>query len=161
MEQIEIRKVTHNDADFLFQLMNDEVIMKRLNEIPTCKRDWEEAIGIWENDPDEENYIVWISGKQIGWFSFNNLESGDRIAWLKMAAISSGYQHKGIAKYVLKYLLQQMRERKYCSVLLCTNKDNINAQSCYQKCGFSIIEELTEIMSDNTAVRRFKMECKL
>lgn len=44
MEKILIRKVEEKDADFLFQIMNNETIMTRLNEVATSKEDWIEAI---------------------------------------------------------------------------------------------------------------------
>lgn len=47
MEGIEIRSVSAGDAEFLFQLMNEPAVMKALNEVPTEKRDWEEAISAW------------------------------------------------------------------------------------------------------------------
>lgn len=161
MKEIRIESVTSNDADFLFCLMNNQVILNRLHEIPTSVEDWSDAIQIWEDDIDEKNYIIWLSNKPIGWFSFNNLQSIDRIAYLKMAVILPEYQNKGIGTYVLSYLIFQMKERMYNSVILFTDKDNINAQKCYQKCGFNVCEELVETMSDNTDIERYRMICNL
>ncbi len=161
MMKIEIKKVALNDADFLFQLMNDKIILNSLNEVPTNKEEWIEAVLSWENDDDENNYIVWMDNKQIGWFSFNGLQSTDRTAYLKMAVILPEYQHKGIGTCVLSELLEMMRKNGYVSVMLFTNQDNENAQRCYQKCGFKINESLTQKMADSTVVSRYKMECKL
>ncbi|MDO5397708.1 MAG: GNAT family N-acetyltransferase [bacterium] len=161
MRKIEIKKVTQDDADFLYMLMNDKTILNRLNEAPTSKEDWIKAVLSWENDADEDGYIVWMDDKQIGWFAFNGLQSTNKIAYLKMAVILPKYQNKGIGTYVLSKLLEMMRRNRYYSVRLFTNQDNWNAQKCYQKCGFKITESLAEKMSDNTVVARYKMECKL
>ncbi len=161
MEEIRITPVNKNDADFLFCIMNNDVVLNSLHEIPTTIEDWHDAIRIWDGDTDEENYIIWSFDKPIGWFSFNNLQSADRIAYLKMAVILPEYQNKGIGTYVLTYLVAQMKERLYNSIMLFTDKDNINAQKCYRKCGFDVCEELVETMSDNTNVERYKMVCKL
>ncbi len=161
MKKVEIKKIAKSDADFLFLLMNNKIILSSLNEVPTSKEDWIEAILAWENDDDESNYIVWTDNKQIGWFGFNGLQSADRTAYLKMAVILPEYQNKGIGTYVLSKLLGMMKKNGYVSVLLFTNQDNGNAQKCYQKCGFKTTEGLTQKMADNTVVARYKMECKL
>lgn len=161
MKEIKIEPVTSNDADFLFCLMNHEVILSRLHEISTSIEDWSNAIHIWEGDADEENYIISLSNKPIGWFSFNNLQSIDRTAYLKMAVILPEYQNRGIGTYVLLHLIFQLKERKYNSVMLFTDKNNINAKKCYQKCGFNVCEEFVETMSDNTDIERYRMVCKL
>ncbi len=161
MNIVEIKNVERSDIDFLFQLMNDTKIMKALNEPPTSKEDWIKAVNYWENDDDELDFIIWNDDKQIGWFAFNGVQSLDKIVYLKMAAILPQYQHKGIGSYVLLQLLEVMKRKGFVKVILFTNQENVTAQKCYQKCGFRIIEELTEKMSDNTLAVRFKMECDL
>ncbi len=161
MKKITIEKVTENDADFLFGLMNDTLILKRLNEVPTSREEWVEAVLAWENDDDENNYIVWEDDKQIGWFAVNGLQSADRTAYLKMAVMLPEYQNKGIGTYVLSKLIKTLRENGYVSVMLFTNKDNENAQSCYRKCGFEAVEYLNQKMADGSVAERCRMECRL
>lgn len=161
MDTIEIKNVECNDSDFLFHLMNDKKIIKVLNELPTSREDWIEAVNYWKNDKDEIDFIIWNDGKQIGWFAFNGLQSSDRNVYLKMAVILPQYQHKGIGEYVLFKLLEVMKRNGFVKVILFTNKENIIAQRCYQKCGFKITEELTQKMSDNSLAERCKMECIL
>lgn len=81
MEGIEIRSVSAGDAEFLFQLMNEPAVMKALNEVPTEKRDWEEAVSAWAEDADEEGYIVFSSGQPVGWFAVNGLLASDHTAF--------------------------------------------------------------------------------
>ena len=101
MQNIEIKNVTINDADFLFYLMNNTAIKHSLNEPSTSKQNWIEAIHAWTDDDDENDYIVWEGDKQIGWFAFNGLQSTDGTIYLKMAVISPEYQYRGIGTYVL------------------------------------------------------------
>ena len=96
MGHIEIRSVSDDDAEFLFQLMNEPTVMKDLNEVPTKKQDWEEAVSAWSEDADEEGYIVLSSGRPIGWFAVNGLLADDHTAFLKMAALMPAYQGKHI-----------------------------------------------------------------
>ena len=161
MDIVEIKNVEYSDIDFLCQLMNDTKIMRTLNEPPTSKEDWIEAVNCWKNDDDELDFIIWNDGKQIGWFALNGVQSPDKTVYLKMAVILPQYQHKGIGTYVLLQLLETMKRKGFAKVVLFTNQENATAQKCYKKCGFRIIEELTEKMSDNTLAARFKMECGL
>ena len=131
MGHIEIRSVSDDDAEFLFQLMNEPTVMKDLNEVPTKKQDWEEAVSAWSEDADEEGYIVLSSGRPIGWFAVNGLLADDHTAFLKIAALMPAYQGKHIGRYVL--------------------------QKCYGACGFSITEVLREQMSDGTIAGRYQM----
>ncbi len=159
--KFEIKKVASNDAEFLYLLMNNDVILERLNEVPTTVDGWKEAVEVWSCDPDEENYLVWLNGDRIGWFSLNNLLSDDRVAYLKMAVLLPEYQHHGIGTAVLQELLKNLKDRGYKSVALYTNADNTGAQSCYQKCGFAVVEEFRDVMADGSCVGRYKMRCEL
>lgn len=160
MDIIEIKNVEHSDAVFLFQLMNDTQIMKALNEPPTSREDWVQAVNCWESD-DELDFIIWNNGKQIGWFAFNGVQSPNKTVYLKMAVILPRYKHKGIGSYALFQLLEVMKRKGFVKVILFTSQENVKAQRCYQKCGFRITEELTQEMSDNTLAVRYKMECSL
>ncbi|MCD7804784.1 MAG: GNAT family N-acetyltransferase [Oscillospiraceae bacterium] len=155
--EIEIKNVTSNDADFLYLIMNDDRILNRLNEIPTTVDDWKEAVEVWSGDPDEENYLVWVHDCRAGRFSLNNLESNDRVAYLKMAVLLPEYQHRGVGSIVLQRLLEDLKDRGYSTVMLYTNADNVNAQKCYQKCGFAVVEEFRDVMADGSCVGRYKM----
>ncbi|MCC8131022.1 MAG: GNAT family N-acetyltransferase [Ruminococcus sp.] len=159
--KIEIKTVAHDDAEFLYILMNDGEILGRLNDVSTTLEDWEDAVKVWGNDSDEENFLVWLNGDRIGWFSFNNLQSADRIAYLKMAVLLPEYQHRGIGTAVLRRLLEDLKGRGYEVVMLYTNADNVNAQKCYQKCGFVVVEEFQDVMADGSCVERYKMQCDL
>lgn len=161
MEGIEIRSVSAGDAEFLFQLMNEPAVMKALNEVPTEKRDWEDAVSAWSADADEEGYIVLSSGRPIGWFAVNGLLADDHTAFLKMAALMPAYQGKHIGRYVLTQILENLRSRGITSVQLFTNQDNLAAQKCYEECGFSVAEALEEQMSDGVIARRYQMGCRL
>lgn len=77
----------------------------------------------WENDPDENGYIIWEAGKQIGWFALNGLLSADRVPYLKMAVMLPEYHNKGIGTAVLTKLLATVREKSFTSVKLLTNKN--------------------------------------
>ena len=158
MENIEIRKVTATDAEFLHRLMNDEYIIERLNEIETTIDIWVSAITEWENDPDEEDYIVYDDTIAIGWLGINNLLSSNKQAYIKMIALWPKYQGRGIGKYVISQAIENLRLRGYSSVGLYTDLSNFVAQGCYRKCGFEITDTKIENMSNGKNIERIKME---
>lgn len=161
MQDIEIKKVTAEDAEFLYSLMNEPEVLRALNEVPTSREDWMDAIQAWAEDGDEEDYIIWKENVRVGWFAFNGLEADDSAVYLKMAVILPEFQRMGIGSYVLARLLDEVRAGRYREVVLYTNKENLRAQKCYRKCGFTVAEELTERMSDGEVVERYRMVCEL
>ncbi len=161
MRDIDIRLVTTGDAEFLYLLMNEPEVLRVLNEVPTSRDDWAEAVLAWAEDGDESDYIIWKENIPVGWFAFNGLESGDGTVYLKMAVILPEFQGVGIGSYVLARLIDEVRADGFSEVILFTNRDNIRAQKCYRKCGFHVDEELTERMSDGAVVERYRMVCEL
>lgn len=50
MTNLTIRPVEQKHAKFIWALMNNELIMLRLNEVPTALEIWENAIINWKDD---------------------------------------------------------------------------------------------------------------
>ena len=157
---IQIVEVNKTDAPFLSVLMNNKDILDALKEVPTEPEDWVEAISVWENDPDEEDYIIFDGDTPIGWLGINGLSSEDKTAYIKMLAILPLFQNKGVGSYVVNFCVENLKSRKFEKVVLYTDKSNLRAQKCYEKCGFGVREELTETMSNGEAVPRYKMELR-
>ncbi len=157
MRDIIIQEVNAKDAAFLSQLMNDPGVMDALNEVPTTQSDWEEAILLWQSDPDEEGYIVYENEKPVGWFAINNLMAESKEVFLKMAALLPEYQSKGIGTYVITQLIDKVRKKNAVSLSLFTDQDNHRAQRCYTKCGFNVVSTFMDEMSNGKRVQRLKM----
>ena len=156
-KEIRIRPVNEDDAEFLYQLMNCLPVLERLNEVPTTRQDWTEAVREWLKDEDEEDYIVLAGDTPTGWLGVNGLLGGDSIAYLKMAAFLPEYQGKGYGTCSIREVLDSLKQRGIEQVFLYTDSDNAPAQACYRKCGFTVAENLTETMSNGKDVDRVKM----
>ena len=156
-KELQIRPVNESDAEFLYQLMNCPSLLERLNEVPTTRQDWTDAISEWLKDEDEEDYIVLAGGIRTGWLGVNGLLGGDGIAYLKMAAFLPEYQGKGYGTCSIREVLDSLKQRGIEQVFLYTDSDNAPAQACYRKCGFGVVESLTETMSNGKDVDRVKM----
>ena len=161
MENISIREVEAKDAEFLFNLMNNESILNSLNEIASSLDSRQRAITEWNNDADEEDYIIFEGNIPIGWVGVNGLASQDKQAWIKIIAILPDKQGLGIGPYVINQLIENLKLRGYESIALYTDRANVNAQKCYQKCGFTVTDTLVRKMSNGKYVERYKMEVGL
>ena len=161
MGNITIQEVSEKDAGFLFQLMNDPLVMQALNEVPTTQTDWEEAILLWQSDADEEGYIIFEDENPIGWFALNNLMAEDNEAFLKMAALLPKYQSKGIGAHVITQLISKARAKNAAILSLFTDQDNHRAQKCYIKCGVNAVDTFADEMSNGKRVNRIKMTLTL
>ena len=156
-----IRPVNQNDAEFINTLINDPSVMLALNEIPTSRQDWIDAISEWSRDNDEEDYIILDRSTPIGWIGINGLRNSDQSAYIKMAAILPGYQNRGFGAKAVRELMSGLKQKGYKRILLYTDRDNLKAQACYQGCGFHVVDSLTETMSNGKEVARYLMEASL
>ncbi len=156
-----IRSICKKDAEFLFILMNCPSVLQRLNEVPTEKQDWIDAINEWTNDDDEEDYIIFNEDTPVGWLGINGLQNDNKTAYLKMAAILPEYQRRGIGTAAIQEILNNLKNRGFKKVILFTDSDNHMAQACYQKCGFHIVESLTDTMSNGKTIQRLRMDTDL
>lgn len=161
MENIEVRRVTQNDAVFLQQLMSSDQIMAILHEVPRSVDVWADAIIEWDNDPDEENYIICDEGMPIGWLGINGLSSESKQVFIKVIALLPTHQGRGIGQYVIKEMIENLRLRGFASLELYTDLSNVRAQRCYHRCGFEMSEKTGQKMSNGTMVDRCKMELSL
>lgn len=87
MNNIRLYAVCDDDVRFLHYIMNIDIVLDSLNEVPTQLCDWTDAIKEWNHDDDEEDYIIKDGETPIGWLGINGLSSEDKIAYLKMAVI--------------------------------------------------------------------------
>lgn len=161
MNNIRLRPVSNDDARFLFSIMNTDVILNALNEVPTQLSDWEFAIKEWNCDDDEEDYIICDGETPIGWIGINGLASAKRIVYIKLVAILPNYHSRGIGYNAISQVIDMLWQRGCSKIALYTDLDNHKAQACYHKCGFQIVERLTEEMSNGKIVDRCKMELVL
>lgn len=158
MKNIMIVAVNKHDAKFLQELMNNESVMTVLNEIPTTVEIWADAIIEWEQDSDEEDYIIFDESTPIGWLGVNGLSTEEKKAYIKVIALLPTYQNRGIGQYVIKEIIENLKLRGYSSLGLYTDQSNVRAQQCYLKCGFDFIAEIEQKMSNGALIKRYKME---
>ena len=157
-DSLHIKAVDENDAEFLNSLMNHPSVLKALNETSTEIRDWMDAIKEWSCDDDEEDFIVMNGNTPIGWIGINGLLNEDRTVYLKMAVLLPDFQSRGFGTAAIQKLMFILRQEGIHKIALYTDQENYIAQACYSKCGFRIVDSVTETMSNGRVVPRYKME---
>ena len=103
--------------------------------------------------------IVQDTKKPVGFASYKpvaiNIYKLDKIYILQTQ------QGKGIGKFVIDYILQQIKDRGAESLQLQVNRNNINAKSFYEKIGFRIIQEADFEIGNGYFMNDFIMEKKI
>lgn len=160
-DHIHIRTVNANDASFLTSLMNHPSILHALNELPTQMQDWTDAITEWLCDKDEEDFIVMRGNTPIGWLGLNGLLNKDRTAYLKMAALHPDFQGHGFGAAAVRELMFILKQKGINKIVLYTDQNNYIAHACYRKCGFRILDSVTQTMANGKIVPRYIMEADL
>ena len=80
-------------------------------------------------------YIVQIDGDDSGYFSFSALNEGE----LKLHKIylKQFYYGTGVAKKMIEFVISYAEEHGFANVQLAVNKNNLRAQTFYEKVGFA------------------------
>ena len=103
--------------------------------------------------------IVQDNNKPVGFASYKQVESA--IYKLDKIYILKTQQGKGTGKFVIEYILQQIKNEGASSLQLQVNRHNKNAKSFYEKNGFSVIQEADFEIGNGYFMNDYVMEKKI
>lgn len=103
--------------------------------------------------------IVQDNNKPVGFASYKQVESA--IYKLDKIYILKTQQGKGTGKFVIEYILQQIKNEGASSLQLQVNRHNKNAKSFYKKNGFSVIQEADFEIGNGYFMNDYVMEKKI
>ncbi|MBK6991141.1 MAG: GNAT family N-acetyltransferase [Chitinophagaceae bacterium] len=103
--------------------------------------------------------IVQDTKRPVGFASYKPVAI--KIYKLDKIYILQTQQGKGIGKFVIDYILQQIKDRGAESLQLQVNRNNINAKSFYEKIGFRIIQEADFEIGNGYFMNDYVMEKKV
>ena len=86
---------------------------------------WEEAIPVWEEDPDEEDRIVLCDGLPVGWIGVNSLLTD--MPYVKILIILPEYQGRGAGTALNGVYDKGIAEAPLCDLLAGADKLSDNA----------------------------------
>ena len=143
MTQLYLTPMKEEHIPFLYVLLNIPEIMDALHMAPTTLANWQEAYSVWASDPDEENYIVESGSTPVAWLSLNGLASGIT-AWIKMLVVHPQHQRAGVGTFAIEEAEQILKRHIFDKLYIQTTADNLPAQQCYEKYGFSRIPSVNQ-----------------
>jgi GNAT superfamily N-acetyltransferase len=125
-------QVTEYSDDFLLRLGN-----LLLESYPSINKDVlnKDNLRIIVRAKDKALFVAEINGELIGTATVNIIYGvTNNKAWLRDFIVDKNYQNQGIGSALWQAVVEWCNKRKI-DLLLSTNKDNLGAQSFYQKQG--------------------------
>ncbi len=104
--------------------------------------EWKELLSA--DDTDEKHFLVLKGAMPVAYMKLNGLESTSE-AWISMLFAAKDFQHQGIGSFAIKYAEEYIRAKGIAAIAVQTDKDNLPAQNCYLKCGYSVFEKGAKI----------------
>lgn len=162
--EVNIKPVLKEDIKFIYEVSNNEEIMRIFHDKPTTLNQWQNFIEEWEKDVDEQNYIISrvCDGVEVGWLGINGLLSEDKIGWIKVIAISPDYWSCGYGRQAVEKVKAIFKSKGFRNIKLWTDACNKRARRCYESNGF-VIQKIVEKKVGNleNVVDRVLMSCML
>lgn len=134
-----IKPLAKENIQFVFELMSEENNMSALHKITIPLDEWQKSFAEAENDSDEKNFIVYSNNIPCAWLKLNGLLNKNT-AWISMLVVTQKFKRQGVGKFAINFSVDYLKQRKFTQIKLHTTSDNFAAISCYEKCGFKIIE---------------------
>lgn len=95
----------------------------------------------------------------LGFASYKMI--GDNIYKLDKIYLLQSQQRKGIGKFVMNHIIEEIKNKGAASLQLQVNRNNINAKSFYEKIGFQVIKEADFEIGNGYFMNDFVMEIKI
>ena len=123
---------------FVIDLLQEESLKSALHLGDISRNEWEKAFKKNLRDRDEANFILYRGDSPIGWLKLNGLK-GDT-AWISGLAVHPAHQGQGAGRFAMLCAEDIAREKGFTRLWLHTALDNVPAQACYEKMGYTLTE---------------------
>lgn len=127
---------TQNEAEFVKTMF--ELNQKKLNAEFISLSEWQEILG--NPDPYEKHFLICKKSMPVAYIKINGLENKDT-AYVSMLFVHCKYQRQGIGSFALDFAQQYVFERGFSHLAIKTDKENLQAQHCYEKNGFILSQK--------------------
>jgi GNAT superfamily N-acetyltransferase len=109
-------------------------------------------------EDDCEFIIVYENGNPVGFASYSEEETHK---WkLNKIYVLQNQQGKGTGKYVINYIIEEIKKQNACSLYLQVNRYN-NAKTFYEKLGFTEVNCINLDIGNGYFMNDYVMEKKL
>ena len=131
--------MTKQHIPVVVHVLLEESVKAALHIEKFSNKQWEKALRKNFRDKDEANFILYRGSRPMGWLKLNGLR-GDT-AWISMLMVHPAHQRTGAGGFSVGYAEQFAREKGFKSLGIKTTPDNAPARACYEKLGYTLIEE--------------------
>ena len=133
--------LTQEQIDYMLEMMYSEVSLQKQMMQDNC-----------------QFIIAYEDGNPVGFASYNEEEPKK---WkLHKIYILQNQQGKGTGKYVINYIIEEVKKQNASSLFLQVNKNN-KAKSFYEKLGFSEVDFINLDIGNGFFMNDFIMEKRL
>lgn len=103
------------------------------------EEEWKEFLSAGDND--EAHFLIYKGGFPAAWLKVNGLESGET-GWISMLAVDPMFHRQGVGSFAVKFAEDYLGLRKKERVCILTTEDNAAAKGLYEKCGYTVRENI-------------------
>lgn len=153
-----LRPLCQTDAEFLCSIFKDNSEYYNIfydSESDVCE--WEKRVEWFIKQEKIHHYIIENDGKRVGWFSFDDMEVGERgigILVIKQDFLGNGYGASALTEF-----LDNCQKANIHTVFLSVNQDNVRAIRFYKDFGFEIYaEEVIPQCNEAINLAQYKMK---
>jgi serine/threonine protein kinase, bacterial len=101
--------------------------------------EWKQVFRKSLADPDKADFIIRKGSVPVAWLELNGFQ-GD-MAWISMLVVHEDFQHQGIGSSAVCFAEDYVCLKGFTSLRIRMNSDNIAAQKCFRKLGYTIVDE--------------------
>ena len=138
LPETEIIPMRKDHIALVIHLLNEKSVKAALHLEDAPRKKWEKSLRKNLRDRDEANFVLFRGNRHMGWLKLNGLK-GDT-AWISMLAIHPAHQGQGAGRFAVRYAEGLAREKGFSRLGIHTTKDNQAARACYEKLGYTLIE---------------------
>lgn len=115
--------------------------------------EWQRVLSA--TDEDEVHFLICRRAMPCAYLKLNGLCSDDKTGWISMLAVHPAFHRQGIGEFAVRLAEQYLQDLGKSKVLIKTTADNISAQKLYEKCGFSVCENVEYVNGDGVKRKGF------
>lgn len=110
-----------------------------LHGSPISEEEWKGFLSA--ADSDEAHFLIYKGGFPAAWLKINGLEN-EKTAWISTLTVDPMFQRKSVGTFAVKFAEDYIRLRGKDEIRIMTTANNTAAKGLYEKCGYTVKENI-------------------